>query len=814
MKHKNKIVLRNRNIIIQHMLIVRILAIAVFMFTAGALHADETVVVGQVLNRTDKTPIQQVNIFFKNSPQVVQSNEEGYFVIRTTGNYNTLIFSCVGFKQEQIKLKPGQSVGIDVQLEEDNTLLQEVFVIPGANPAMELMRRVQLMKKINDLTRQPQFKAKSTEQNMVLMSKVNQRLLGKRIFDQLKKGNISKIDSSLIVPLYMDECSYQLVAKEKKQLSKNIFSSPENGQKIMEKLVGELSAELNFYDNVVTVFGKSMVSPLSNVGNAYYDYYLVDSIQMPSGKQYGIHFRTKNTKNLAFNGKMNIDSASLGLTQIEAELPIQANINYIHNLRISEKFVEQSTNRWTCQSEEMALNMSYELLADSVNSLPQIFIKRTAAYQTIDSGLTQPAGFAQSNFSKETLDEKLKDLNNTPLLRTAKWIADVMFTGYMQVGKIDIGKVEQIIRVTDLEGLRLTLPLRTNENLWKNFSVGGYVGYGFRNQSVKYSGMAQFKLPGEKRRVLGLNYTNDYRRVDYNYNDYLFRENPLILGDADISSSILAMKVGVKMSERKEISLSFVNEWNSDIESNFFLRSNQMLANPSMPMMLNGVAAANSLQQQSAIFSTRFSFGERTYDDHMQRIYISNKKPVIYSTLEVGKYQFGNKSGNYGKIIGAVRQFVKLDVGQLNYIAEAGLILGNVPYPLLQVPPGSETGGYSTFQYNMMNYMEYADDKYVNLHSELVLNGLIMNQIPLIKELNLREMCSFNLAYGGLNTAHKSQLDYPSYMNPLDKPYMEVGIGFTNILHLFTFQSVWRLTDLNHPGATPWGIRGCLNLNL
>jgi len=806
--------LRNRTEIIQHILIVRILAIAIFLFTTGALFADETVVVGQVLNRADKTPIQQVNIFFKNSAQVVQSNEEGYFVIRTSGNYNTLIFSCVGFKQEQIKLKPGQSVGIDVQLEEDNTLLQEVFVIPGANPAMEMMRRVQLMKKVNDVTRQPQFKAKSTEQNMVLLSKINQRLFGKRIFDQLKKGNISKIDSSLVIPIYMDECSYQLVAKEKKQLSKDIFSSPENGQKIMEKLVGELSAELNFYDNVVTVFGKSMVSPLSNVANAYYDYYLADSIQTLSGKQYEIHFRTRNTKNLAFNGKMNIDSTSLALTQIEAELPIQANINYIHNLRISEKFGEQPTRHWARQSEEMALNMTYELLADSLNPLPQIFVKRIANYKSINSVFSQSTGFAQSNYSKETLDEKLKDLNNTPLLRTAKWIADVMFTGYMQVGKIDIGKVEQIIRVTDLEGLRLTLPLRTNENLWKNISVGGYVGYGFKNQSVKYSGMAQFKLPGEKRRVFGLNYTNDYRRIDYNYNDYLFRENPLILGDEDISSSVLAMKAGVKLSERKEISLSFANDWNSDIESNFFIRYNQMLANASMPMTLNGVSFANSLQQQSAIFSTRFSFDERTYDDHMQRIYISNKKPVIYGTLEVGKYQFGNKSGNYGKIIGAVRQFVKLDVGQLNYIAEAGLILGNVPYPLLQVPPGSQTGGYSTFQYNMMNYMEYAADKYVNLHSELVLNGLIMNQIPFIKELNLREMCSFNLAYGSLNESHKSQLDYPVTMFPLDKPYMEVGIGFTNILHIFTFQSVWRLTDLNHPGATPWGIRGCLNLNL
>jgi hypothetical protein len=609
-----------------------------------------------------------------------------------------------------------------------------------------------------------------------------------------------------------------LTPNQKKETSKNIFSSPESGVKILEKLVGDLETELNFYDNSVMVFGKGMISPLANVGYAYYDFYLADSIYSASGKQYEIHFRTKNIKNLAFNGKLWIDSASLALTKIEAELPNQANINFIHNLRISENFMPQPNRHWTRKSEEMALNMNYELLADSIHPKPEIFVKRSATYHYSDF-ISSPIGnFAQSVYSTENLNDKLKDLNNTPMLRTAKWIADVMFTGYMDLGKIDLGKVEQIIRITDIEGARLTLPLRTNEKLWKNVSLGGYIGYGFGNQVVKYSGFAQYKLPGEKRRILGVNYTNDYRRVDYNYNDFLFRENPLVLGDEDISSSIFAMKSAGKMSERHETSLTFSNEWNQNIESFLYLRNNIMFANASMPMVQNGISFT-SLQQQSVTLATRFSFGERKYDDHMQRIYISNTKPVIYGIMEYGNYQFGNHSGNYGKISTTVRQFYKFDIGQLNYILDAGLIFGNVPYQLLEVPPGSETGGYSTFQFNMMNFGEYAADKYVNLHTELTLNGLIMNQIPLIKNLNLREICSFNVAYGSLNDSHNLQLEYPTkYMNPLNKPYAEVGVGLTNILGIFTLQSVWRLTDLNHTGldgkkVAPWGLRGCLSLS-
>ncbi len=785
---------------------------------SGNASAQETTVVGQVLNKTDKSPLLQVNIYFKNSDKAVQTNDEGYFMIRYTGSESILVFSSVGFKKQQIRVKPGQSVGVQIEMEEENTLLQEVFIIPGANPALELMKRVRMMRKYNDVTLEAGFTTQSTEQNMVLLSKINQHALSKRIFDQLKAGNISKTDSSLVLPLYMAESKFIETKKEKKELSRNIFSSPESGVKILEKLVGDLETELNFYDNSVTVFGKIMISPLANGGYAYYNYYLADSTQTATGKQYEVHFRTKNAKNLAFDGKLWIDSASLALTRIEAELPNQANINFIHNLRISETFAVQPNQRWMRQSEEMALNMNYELLADSLHPKPEIFVKRSSTYQVTDS-ISVPAGnFAQSTYTTENLNDKLKDLNNTPILRTAKWMADVMFTGYMDLGKIDLGKVEQIIRITDIEGARLTLPLRTNEKLWKNFSLGGYVGYAFKNKVVKYSGQAQFKLPGEKRRILGVNYTNDYRRIDYNYNDFLFRENPLILGDEDISSSVFAMRASGKMSERNEYSFSFSNEWTPDIESNLFVRSNRLIANASMPMQRNGVDFVNSLLQQSVTIATRFSFGERKYDDQMQRIYISNIKPVIYSILEAGNYKFGNQSGNYAKIAAVMRQFVKFDLGQFNYIAEAGYIFGNVPYQLLQIPPGSETGGYSTFQFNMMNYMEYAADKYVNLHTELMLNGVIMNQIPLIKKLNLREMCSFNMAYGGLNDSHKLQLDYPKdLINPLNKPYMEVGVGLTNILGVFTLQSVWRLTDLNHVGldgkkVAPWGLRGCLSL--
>jgi len=801
--------LKNR-LFIQHKRILLFSFILLFAFTKTA--AQETVVVGQVLNSADNSPIPSVSVYFKNTEIGANCNEEGLFLIRTTGKETTLVFSSVGYKRQEIKIKRGQSVGVEVKLIEENTLLQDVLVLPGTNPAIELMKKVRFLKSENDVSKKGGFNAQSTEQNLVLLSKISQRSINKRLFEQLKSGSLNHDDSLLIVPLYMAENGYKISAKEKKQISEKVFSSNGIGKALISQLVGETDIELNFYENSITLFGKSIVSPLSSIGNAYYDFYIADSLHTETGKQYEIHFRTKNSKNLAFDGQLWIDSLSFALTRIDVQLPNQANINFIHNLRISQRFTAMPNNRWTPSFDELTLNMTYQLLADSLRPNPEIFIKQTATYNYTDSIQNNVDNFAKSKYSEATLNEKLNELNDTPLLRTAKWLGKIILTGYIPMGKFDLGKIQQLARITDIEGFRMNLPFRTNENLWKNISVGGYAGYGFKSKEFKYSGGVQFRLPGEKRRIVGVNYCDDYRVINYDYNNFIYYENPLVTGDVDIANTIIGFNSAERLNGRKEFTLSFTNDWSSDIESNLFIRSNQIFSNEFLPMT-NGSENIYSLQQQSATLLTRFSFDERTYNDHLKRIYISNHKPVFYSTLEAGKYNYGSNTGNYGKLTAAVKQFVRTDIGQFNYVAEAGWIFGNVPYPLLHIPFGKDTGGYSLYAFNAMKLMEYATDKYITVHSEFISNGFIFNQIPIIKKLNLREMCSMHFAYGGLSDKHQNLMQFPDYLKPLNKPYMEVGVGVSNILHLFTVQSVWRLSDLQKPGVIPWLITTSISLS-
>jgi hypothetical protein len=86
---------------------------------------------------------------------------------------------------------------------------------------------------------------------------------------------------------------------------------------------------------------------------------------------------------------------------------------------------------------------------------------------------------------------KLKD-NKT--IKHISRFSDMTLNGYYNLNKIDIGSYMDIYRRNEIEGNRLTLPMRTSEKLFKNFSVGGYIGYGFKDKAFKYGGKLNYKL--------------------------------------------------------------------------------------------------------------------------------------------------------------------------------------------------------------------------------------------------------------------------------------------------------------------------------
>lgn len=674
----------------------------------------------------------------------------------------------------------------------------------SVNKALSLIHLVRINKFKNDIRQDKHIHLTQQGENLLLVSNLTEQGLQKKFFRQFSGSSVLLPDTNLVIPVSIGKNSYTLHGYKRHVTNTENFDSSPILKEVSISLLGEIQPDINIYSNKFNLLGKNIQSPLTENAETFYHFELTDSIFNGQRKEYVVTFRSRNNTSPAFNGEITIDSATYAITSFTAEIPKQT--GSIYHLNLKQTFLQDNQQRWVPDFQDFKAEMSYNLTTDSLKKQPLILIRQTLTNSAVPDNTF--AGFSEK---EALLAQKNNILNNTPLVELGSRVADAIITGYIPVGIFDLGKIQTIARLTDIEGLRFTLPLQTNESFNKYFSIGGHIGYGLKNKEWKYKTLAEVIVPTQNRTVLSFQYLNDYRRVDYNYNDYIVRENPLATGDIDIGGSIFAFHSVGYMNLRHETEVSLAHDWNPDIESTLYYRNNNLYSTDILSFTRNYITY-DKINQQTITFATRFSVGQRVYDHYTHRVHIGNSNPVIYAILEAGKFHFGANNGNFGKVSTYVRQHVDFGFGHWDYLISGGVIFGSVPYTLLEIPYGRETSGYNMYQFSLLNFMEYATDKYISMHNEITLNGVVMNKIPLIKKLNLREMITFKTFYGTLDAKHYLTLDIPASVDRMTKPYSEIGVGFSNIFHLFTLQSVWRLTDREKNGVSPWGIKGSVRI--
>jgi len=145
-----------------------------------------------------------------------------------------------------------------------------------------------------------------------------------------------------------------------------------------------------------------------------------------------------------------------------------------------------------------------------------------------------------------------------------------------------------------------------------------------------------------------------------------------------------------------------------------------------------------------------------------------------------------------------------------------------LPYILLYIPRANQSYSFQPYSFNTMNFLEFATDRYVRFTWQHFFDGYLINRLPLIRKLNLKEIIHAKLVWGTLSDKLNPNLDQEllqfssnedgqSYTYPLlsNKPYFEYGIGIYNILKFLRFDLVKRANYLDHPNVEElWGVKG------
>lgn len=804
-----------------------VLLILCALLLVPGVKAAETIIIGEVYNASTGEPIPAANIVLRGTKIGATTNDEGLFMVRTDiTEKHTLVISAVGYRKQRFEITPGMQAGIDVALQEKVEGLREIQVMPDDNEAMRIIDLVRNNREQNDRQLGGQATDRYEEYKRLYLSDIRAKHLERFLWKNLKDGIITREDSSMFLPLYISVGNTQL---------NNGFLSPLTQQQTRcvmtesdyEPVLSLTGSYADFYRNNVSLCGTAFVSPLAKSATVYYDYFLADSIepivngQQPiANKRYLLHYRTKNGYYPTFIGEMEVDSGTWAVRRLEARVPREVNLNYLHALHIEQLFDEQNI----LQTERMTVAMDFAVKSDSTHVFPSMIVERRLSYLATDSTNVPVINRAADSASIAAMD-RMEDL---PIVKMIKWGLTIATTGYMPIGgPIDIGKVTDIFHYNLQHGLYFALPLHTNEKLWKHVSLDAYFGYGWGDKAFKGMGQVAVMMPTQRRHWLQLRYEDNYVYSETSIFDKLPRENGIGTNEMDLTTGIFDGLPFTNMTAKhtaireRAFLLGYESDWRDGVETTFrvkvgrldpsYVNPHDLLTNAIIP---EAPYPFTPFRFQSLTGIVRLSWHERVADFHMRRVHLYGQLPTLFLGAEVGGYSYvdaGSGYHMYAKLHATLRHQVSFSVGgRLTYVFSAGVLIGKVPYPLLEIMDGNQSYIYDSYRFTLMNSHQYATDRFLTLHAEWNGMGVLFNLIPGVRFLHLRELAELKIAYGGLSEGHS----FVGAMQPLDIPYVEAGVGIGNIFRLIDVYAIWRLTHRNDPTTPLWGIRGRVQLGL
>ena len=90
--------------------------------------AQETIVTGTITDVSDGSPLIGANILVKGTGIGSIADVKGEYSVKVPVGKHILVFSCIGYKEQEITIKAGQKV-LNVMMTEDTELLDEVVVV-------------------------------------------------------------------------------------------------------------------------------------------------------------------------------------------------------------------------------------------------------------------------------------------------------------------------------------------------------------------------------------------------------------------------------------------------------------------------------------------------------------------------------------------------------------------------------------------------------------------------------------------------------------------------------------------------------------
>lgn len=803
--------------------------IIVFLLKGTLSFGQITKIRGTIIDAATLEPVPFVNVTFKNSSVGTITNTDGEYFLETRNYYDSIIVSFVGYKQQSHFVNKNHFQEINFSLKTNIFELDEIVILPTENPAHPILRNIIANKEKHNPEKFDSYIYKLYNKVEIDVNNVDEEFKKQKllrdfqfIFDYV---DTSAITGKSYLPIFITESFSDYYFKktpatEREIITATKISGVENIS--ISQFTGKMYQKINIYENFNRVFEPGFVSPIADFGLVYYKYYLIDSAFIGNKWCYQISFIPKRKQERTFRGDFWVNDTTFAIVKIQMRMAKNVNINYINDFVAEYEYSPVDDSLWFLQNEKLFFDFN---LNDRSTGF---FGKKTTNYMDIRFNVEMPEHITKINdnvivqenaiINDEEYWDKHRPINLTPkekdiykmvdsikqvpIFRTYEKIVGMFAMYHFVVGPIELGPYYKLFSFNEIEGNRIRIGGRTSNNFSTKLMINSHGAYGEKDERFKYGLGFIYMINKNPRTAFEMQYRYDIQQLG---------QSPNALTEDNIFTSILRRNPNYKLTMVRDFNTSFEKEWFQGFSNELSFQYMSIEPTEYVPFYKSTAVDTifyNDVTTSEVTLNVRFAKNEKYLRGEFETVNLGTDDPVLNLYFTTGiKNLFGSNYEYYKLSLSLAHKIPISPFGYFKYIVDAGQIFGTVPYPLLKLHEGNETYAFDRYAFNMMNYYEFASDRYVSLYIEHHFQGFLLNKIPLMRKLKWREVISAKGLIGDLSSKHESIMNYPEGLYSLNEPYMEASVGIENIFKIFRVDAMWRLSYLEHDNIEKFGLR-------
>ncbi len=847
--------------------------ILLFAVLIQALAVSGQHITGVVTDAETGDSIPMASVVYKGHHVAAVSDVNGRYSVARHEGWN-LTFSAVGYKSRIVAVTAKTRQRLNIKLTPDRQLLAEVTVKAKRqrysrknNPAVELMRRVVAAKKRTDLTTNDYYQYNKYDKITLSLNDLKAEQLEQGLFKKhpwlVEQVETNNATGKMILPVSVDETVSQKIYRREPRSEKTIIMGQtskglndlfQTGD-ILNTVMKDVFTDVDLYQDHIRLLQYPFISPISNEGIGFYRYYIEDTIKIDRDSCIHLHFLPNNQQDMGFRGDLYVlKDSSLHVRRCQMTIPKQSNVNFVENVSMLQEYEQLADGQWVLSKDEMTTDLTLASFLRSVTvartsrltdysfaAVPKKLFKGMAKEVTEADAQMRDEQFWQQyrqvelTKSESSMDKFVHRIENIKGMKYVIFGLKALFENSIETSTpnyIDICPVNTILTKNYVDGWRSRLSLKTTANLNKHFFLSGYYGHGWGSRKDYYMAELTYSLNAKKY----LPHEFPRRTLTVQINKDVCSPGDRFM-DTDKDNFMVALKWAetnkMMLYNRWQVTFDYETDWGLKATVTGKREENEACGAMSFqtldqPRPTEYRRTGNGLFMRTTEVTGRLRYapGETYINNKLRRRVINFDAPVFSLTHTIGFDGVLGGQYNYNFTEAHIyKRFWLSSWGKLDVDVKGGIQWNQVPYPLLIHPAANQSYIIAPETFNLINTMEFLNDRFASLMVSWDLNGKIFNRLPLIKKLHWREYIGVRMLWGTLtdknnpylaqNSNSSRLMHFPDGCHIMDpkRPYAEIVVGIHNIFKIWHIEYVRRLSYNSLPTSPKWGMRYVIALS-